>query len=114
MQYFSDRARSPHIFTETETQCADEIEKQPIKLPPKKNNNNKEEDDDHCENCSPHKKIKTYRSQNVYVQTNITEVDENIRLNNLMFCKFISHELDSYQGNERMTIMQKILDAFKK
>lgn len=71
------------------------------------------EDDDidnYCCSCSHPKNI---NSQNAYVQTNITEVDENIRLNNLMFCKFISHELDKYEGNERITIMQKILDVLK-
>lgn len=80
------------FFTEPETQCPGEIEKQPVKLSPEK-----KVEDDHIDDCfgSHSKKI---NSQNVYVQTNITEIDENIRLNNLMFCKFISHELDKYQA----------------
>lgn len=49
-----------------------------------------------------------------YVQTESFEIDENTRLNNLMFCKFISHELDNCIGNDRYEKMQKFLEVFKK
>lgn len=51
---------------------------------------------------------------NTYVQTDSFEIDENTRQNNLMFCKFVSHELDNCIGNERYEKMQKILEVFKK
>lgn len=42
------------------------------------------------------------------------EENENIRISNLMFCKFISHELDRYTGDERYNLMQEIIKVFKK
>lgn len=42
----------------------------------------------------------------------LPEIDENTRLNNLMFCKFISHELEKFEGDERYNVMQKIIEVF--
>ncbi|RVE45134.1 hypothetical protein evm_010243 [Chilo suppressalis] len=42
------------------------------------------------------------------------EIDENTRISNLMFCKFIAHELDKYEGNDRFDLMQKILEVLKR
>lgn len=55
--------------------------------------------------------VMTTRPDNYYVEEN----NENIRISNLMFCKFISHELDRLDtDDERYTIMQQIIGVFKK
>lgn len=73
-QYFSEnrRERSPLIFTETETQCPDVIER-------KREKDIKREEYGGCNFCS--KKKRNASTQTVSVPT-YTEVDENIRFNN--------------------------------
>lgn len=70
--------------------------------------------------CESNKSITKKRFVDVAVMTereseirSVQDLNENIRISNLMFCKFISHELEQHTGKKRYNIMQKIIEALK-
>lgn len=65
------------------------------------------------------KSISQKRFADVAVMTEIQElgfrveeqenINENMRISNVMFCKLLSHDLQQYSGNKRLIMMQKII-----